>query len=103
MSGTKAQTHADTNLDPPKKPPATGSALYDPNDDSWTRWRNTFNLLLGRFDEENFQKYVQMRDKRHEKADCMRCEGQRDFLLAYSTPFSTNLYTTRLAEPKQVL
>ena len=57
---------------------------YIRGDDSTTRWRNTFSLLLGRMNEEGKAQYIKARDDRFEEADCKRCDGYKEQLLAYS-------------------
>lgn len=57
---------------------------YSPGDDRATRWRNTFNLLLGRMTDEGRAQYKKGRDDRYEKQDCERCEKYRDYMFAYS-------------------
>ena len=73
---------SDAEPSKPSSPPETG---YTPGDDGFTRWRNTFNLLLGRMTEEGVEQYKKGRDDRYEEQDCKRCEKNRDWLLQYST------------------
>lgn len=57
---------------------------FTPGDDTSTKWRNTFNLLLGRMTDEGMVQFKKDRDDRNEKEDCERCEKHRDYLLKYS-------------------
>lgn len=68
----------------PSKKPDTNKKEYIPGDDGFTRWRNTFNLLLGRLSDEGVAQYIKKRDDRFEEEDCSRCEKHRDWLLQYS-------------------
>lgn len=72
---------SDAELSKPSEPKDTG---YTPGDDSGTRWRNTFNLLLGRLTDEGRAQYKKGRDDRYEKEDCEKCEKHRDYVLKYS-------------------
>lgn len=73
---------------------------YNPSDDGFARWRNTFNLLLGRLSNEGVAQYLEKRDDRSEKQDCERCEKYRDSLLKYSesNPACKSANTSRLIE-----
>lgn len=68
----------------PSKPSNSKQAEYIPSDDGFTRWRNTFNLLLGRLSNEGIAQYWEKRDDRMQQQDCDRCEKFRDSLLQYS-------------------
>lgn len=68
----------------PSKKPDPKKKEYIPGDDGFTRWRNTFNLLLGRLSDEGVAQYIKKRDDRLEEEDCKRCENHRDWLLQYS-------------------
>ena len=61
---------------------------YIAGDDGWTRWRNTFALLLGRMNDEGKAQYRTARDDRWEADDCERCDKYKEHLLAYSKPCS---------------
>ena len=61
---------------------------YIAGDDGWTRWRNTFALLLGRMNDEGKAQYRKARDDRWEADDCERCDKYKEHLLAYSKPCS---------------
>lgn len=71
----------------PAKAPDPHKVDYVPGDDGFTRWRNTFNLLLGRLTDEGVSEYIRKRDDRFEAEDCQRCEKHRDWLLQYSERF----------------
>lgn len=64
---------------------AANETGYVHGDDSTTRWRNIFSLLLGRMNEEGKAQYIKARDDRFEKADCDRCNKYKEHLLLYST------------------
>lgn len=68
----------------PSKKPDPNKKDYIPGGDGFTRWRNTFNLLLGRLSDEGVAQYIKKRDDRFEEEDCRRCEQHRDWLLQYS-------------------
>ena len=70
--------------DESKPAPETQDTGFRPGDDDWTRWRNTFNLLLGRMSEEGMLQYKKARDDRYEEADCRKCEKYRDYLISHS-------------------
>ena len=57
---------------------------YTPGEDSTTRWRNWFSLLMGQMTDEGKEQYRYDRDTRFEEEDCKRCEKHRDYLLKYS-------------------
>ena len=65
-------------------PPDPKNTGYTPGDDSWTKWRNIFSILTGNMTDEGKRQYKLARDDRNEKADCQKCEQQRDYLLQYS-------------------
>ena len=75
--------------DKPNAAPETKDTGFRPGDDSWTKWRNTFTLLMGGMSPEGRQQYRKARDDRYEEADCKRCEKHRDYLLSYSTVNTT--------------
>ncbi|KAL4935151.1 hypothetical protein BDV06DRAFT_217635 [Aspergillus oleicola] len=69
------------------QPPAPdkGSAIkFQPGDDTFTHWRNIFNILTRRMPDEEIEKFRVARDLRNEEADCKRCDEQKVFLLNYS-------------------
>lgn len=68
----------------PSKASNSKKAEYIPGDDGFTRWRNTFNLVLGRLSDEGVAQYLEKRDDRMQQHDCARCEKFRDSLLQYS-------------------
>lgn len=68
----------------PSNKPDSNKKEYISGDDGLTRWRNTFNLLLGRLSDEGVAQYIKKRDDRFEEEDCTRCEKHRDWLLQYS-------------------
>ena len=72
------------SADNPKSPPEKEDTGFIPGDDGWTRWRNTFTLLMGRMSDKGKNQYRKARDDRFQEADCKRCEKYRDYLLAYS-------------------
>ncbi|KAK2762757.1 Mitochondrial inner membrane protease atp23 [Arachnomyces sp. PD_36] len=57
---------------------------FIPGDETWTQCKNIFSILTGKMTEEGKEQFRLARDTRNEKADCKRCEDQRDFLLQYS-------------------
>ena len=75
----------------PSKVSDSKKAEYIPGDDSFTRWRNTFNLLLGRLSDEGIAQYLEKLDDRFEQRDCDRCEKFRDSLLKYSKSSQSGL------------
>lgn len=68
----------------PSQSPTPTETGYTPGDDGFTRWRNTFNLLLGRMTDEGAKQYKKDRDDRYVDEHCQRCEKHRDWLLQYS-------------------
>lgn len=72
---------SDTEPTKPSEPKNTG---FVSGNDIGTRWRNTFNFILGRMTNEGYAQYKEDRDNRFEKEDCARCEKHRDFMLNYS-------------------
>ena len=70
--------------DKPIPAPESKDTGFTPGDDSWTRWRNSFALMMGRLSPEGQRQYLKARDDREEVADCKRCEKWRDYCLSYS-------------------
>lgn len=71
--------------------PVEGKAQYTPTNDGWIRWRNTFNYLFGRFDENDNRRYIEGFENRRWKDQCEKCEDQREYLLNYSTSISSSI------------
>ena len=78
-----------TNSD--SQPPDPKGTGYTPGNDTWSRWRNVFSLLTGSMTDEGKKQYKLATDDRHEKANCQKCERQRDYLLQYSKAKSRSL------------
>lgn len=70
-----------SELPAPEKGADTG---FQPGDDTFTHWRNIFNILTGKMTAEGREKFRIARDLRNETEDCKRCDDQRDYLLQYS-------------------
>ncbi|MCJ1411329.1 Mitochondrial inner membrane protease atp23 [Ptychographa xylographoides] len=67
-----------------KKPGEPNSTGYTPGDETFTRLRNWFVLLMGNMNQEGIEQYANDIDLRNEEADCKKCEKRRDYLLQYS-------------------
>ena len=72
-----------------KKPGEPNSTGYTPGDETFTRLRNWFVLLMGNMNQEGIEQYANDIDLRNEEADCKKCEKRRDYLLQYSEHFKT--------------
>ena len=83
---------SDADPSKPSDSKKTEYAEYVHTDDGWQRWKNTFNLVLGRFSDEGVAQYIEGRDDRFEKRDCERCEKFRDSLLQYSQSCPAFIY-----------
>ncbi|BCS17994.1 mitochondrial inner membrane protease ATP23 [Aspergillus puulaauensis] len=70
-----------SELSAPEKGADTG---FQPGDDTFTHWRNIFNILTGKMTAEGREKFRVARDLRNETEDCKRCDDQRNYLLQYS-------------------
>ena len=70
--------------DKPIPAPESKDTGFTPGDDGWTRWRNTFALMMGRLSPEGQKQYLKARDDRMEEKDCKNCEKWRDNCLSYS-------------------
>ena len=70
--------------DKPIPAPESKDTGFAPGDDGWTRWRNTFALMMGRLSPEGEKQYLKARDDRMEETDCKNCEKWRDHCLSYS-------------------
>ncbi|KAL5332287.1 mitochondrial inner membrane protease atp23 [Aspergillus crustosus] len=57
---------------------------FQAGDDTFTHWRNVFNILMGRMTDEGKEQFRVTRDIRNETEDCKRCEDQRDYLFQFS-------------------
>ena len=65
------------------EPPAANTG-YTPGWDLGTRFRNTFNYMMGNMTVQGQTQWLRDTDIRNELKDCKTCETRRDFLLAYS-------------------
>ena len=76
-----SDSQSSSELPAPEKVADTG---FQPGDDTFTHWRNIFNILTGKMTAEGREKFRVARDLRNETEDCKRCNDQRDYLLQYS-------------------
>jgi inner membrane protease ATP23 len=74
----------DSNSSLQNSPDAVKDTGFYPGNDSFSRWRNIFNILSGQMTEEGKELYRETTHIRNEKRDCKRCEDMRDFLFQYS-------------------
>lgn len=73
-----------------KKPSQKSTDVgFQSGNDTFTHWRNIFNILTGRMTDEGREQFRVARDLRNEASDCKRCEDQKDFLLQYSEPITS--------------
>ncbi|KAJ5888805.1 Mitochondrial inner membrane protease atp23 [Penicillium taxi] len=62
--------------------PETG---YIPGDDTWSQFSNIYRILTGKMTSEGINEFRVARDIRNEASDIKRVEGQRDYLLQYTS------------------
>ena len=75
---------SDTQLNTSVASTPQSGAQIDPSDTKWAEIKNFINFKSGRFDDATKEQYARHFDDYQEKADCRRCEKNRDFFLQYS-------------------